>query len=120
MTGHSPAPLAVSYSTATAAAVADFLAAQYDLPAPLDCMLLHRGFNDSFAVRAADGRRYVLRLSGWRARGEADVAAETAFLVYLDRRSMPVAAPVPARNWTVFSHAMLPDGRRTAVLFRHA
>ena len=62
----------------------------------------------------------MLRLSGWRARGEADVAAETAFLVHLDRLSVPVAAPMPARNGTFFCYAMLPEGRRPAVLFPHA
>jgi len=115
-----PAPLAVRYSTLSADAAAAFVAARYDLAAPLECTFLRRGFNDSFAVRDGEGRRYVLRLSGWRARGEADVAAETAFLVYLDGLGIPVAAPVRARDGGFFCHAMLPEGRRAAVLFRHA
>jgi len=58
--------LGVVYSTAAASAVAEFVASQYDLPGPLECSLLNRGFNDSFAVRASNDARYVLRLSGKR------------------------------------------------------
>jgi Ser/Thr protein kinase RdoA (MazF antagonist) len=115
-----PAPLAVRYSTLSAAAAGAFVAAHYDLAAPLACTFLRRGFNDSFVVRDGAGRRYVLRVSGWRARGEADVAGETAFLVYLDGLGIPVAAPVRARDGGFFCYAMLPEGRRAAVLFRHA
>ena len=69
------------YSTATADSVAAFVAANYDLPAPLECILLQRGFNDSFSIRTPDRTRYVLRISGRRRRGHADVDAETRFLV---------------------------------------
>jgi Ser/Thr protein kinase RdoA (MazF antagonist) len=117
MTG--PTPLGVRYSTPTAAAAAEFLAANYDLAPPLECTFLHRGFNDSFTVRDGDFRRYILRLSGWRARGEADVAAETGFLLYLDGLGIPVAPPVQARDGGFYAYAMLPEGRRPAVLFRH-
>jgi hypothetical protein len=51
MPGPFPAPLPVTHSTPTAAAVAQFLAATYALPPPLECALLNRGFNDSYAVR---------------------------------------------------------------------
>jgi Ser/Thr protein kinase RdoA (MazF antagonist) len=112
--------LPVMYSTPRADAVARHVASRYALPGPLDCSLLHRGFNDSFEVRSNDGQRAVLRLSSWRARGEADVASETAFVAYLDQAGIPVAAPVPATNGTLFGAAQLPEGRRPAVLFRYA
>jgi Ser/Thr protein kinase RdoA (MazF antagonist) len=112
--------LPVMYSTPRADAVARYVASRYALPGPLDCSLLHRGFNDSFEVRSNDGQRAVLRLSSWRARGEADVASETAFVAYLDQAGIPVAAPVPATNGTLFGAAQLPEGRRPAVLFRYA
>lgn len=112
--------LPVMYSTARADAVARYVASRYALPGPLDCSLLHRGFNDSFEVRSNDGQRAVLRLSCWRARGEADVASETAFVAYLNQAGIPVAAPVPAMDGTLFGAAQLPEGRRPAVLFRHA
>ena len=44
--------LRVAYSTADAQAVAAFVAAEYGLPGPLECSLVNRGFNDTFAVHA--------------------------------------------------------------------
>ena len=117
MTGRSPTSLRVSYSTATAESVGDFLAARYALPGPVECSLLRRGFNDSFAVLDADGQRYVLRLSCRRTRGEADVASETEFLTYLDSVGVPVAVPVPAQDGALFTCGLLPEGRRPVVLF---
>jgi Ser/Thr protein kinase RdoA (MazF antagonist) len=112
--------LAVIYSTPRADVVADFVATHYGLPGLIECTLLRRGFNDTFEVRAKDGQRLVLRLSGRRARGESDVASETAFLAHLDREGVPVAAALPARDGTLFAMAFSPEGRRPAVLFRYA
>jgi Ser/Thr protein kinase RdoA (MazF antagonist) len=112
--------LPVMYSTPRAEAVARYVAARYAMAGPLECSLLHRGFNDSFEVRSDGGQHAVLRLSNKRARGDADVASETAFVAYLDGAGIPVAAPVPARDGTLFGLAQLPEGPRPAVLFRHA
>lgn len=120
MTWRAAGCLGVAYSTAAAAAVAEFVARQYDLPGPLECSLLNRGFNDSFAVRASNNVRYVQRLSGKRRRGPADVAAETGFLAHLDAAGVPVAAAMPTRDGALFSAVPLPEGPRPAVLFRHA
>jgi Ser/Thr protein kinase RdoA (MazF antagonist) len=119
MTGHFNTPLRAGYSTATAESVGSFLATRYELPTPVECTLLHRGFNDSFEVRSADGQRYVLRLSCRRIRGEADVASETEFLTYLDKVGVPVVVPVPARDGALFACGLLPEGPRPVVLFRH-
>ena len=105
---------------ADAQAIAAFVAARYDLPGVLECTLLNRGFNDTFAVRAPEHGRYVLRLSGGRRRGPADVVAETNFLAHLDAAGVPVAAALPTRDGALFAAAALPEGPRPAVLFRHA
>ena len=117
MTGTSPTPLRVGYSTATAESVGNFLASRYALPSPVECSPLRRGFNDSFEVLDANGQRYVLRLSCRRTRGEADVASETEFLTYLDSVGVPIAAPVPAQDGALFICGLLPEGRRPVVLF---
>lgn len=86
----------------------------------MTCALLNRGFNDTYRVTTNAGGRYVLRLSGHRARGPADVAAETAFLAHLDMAGVPVAAAVPTRDGALFTMAAMPDGPRAAVVFRYA
>jgi Ser/Thr protein kinase RdoA (MazF antagonist) len=100
--------------------VADFVSANYDLPGPIACKLLHRGLNDIFEVRTRDADRFVFRISKRRARGDADVASETRFLAYLDGEGIPVAAAVPTRDGALFTSALFPEGQRPAVLFRHA
>ena len=112
--------LQVLYSTLRAEAVADFVLAHYDLPGSITCKLLRRGFNDTFEVRIEYGARFIFRLSARRARGEADVASETAFLAYLDRQGIPVAAAVPLRDGSLFTSALFAEGQRPAVLFRYA
>ena len=110
----------VVYSTPSAAAVAGFVSTRYDLPGSIDCRLLYRGWNDIFDIRTTDGNRFVFRISKRRARGDADVASETAFLAYLDRQGIPVAAAVPTRDGALFTSATFPEGERPAVLFHYA
>jgi Ser/Thr protein kinase RdoA (MazF antagonist) len=106
------------YSTPREESVARFIAERYALPAPLDCSLLNRGFNDIYLVVAASGERYVFRLSHHRMRGLPDVATETAFLAHLDQARVPVAAPVATRTGVLFVYGAAPEGLREGVLFR--
>src|ERR1700712_734296 len=108
--------LPVVYSMPRAQSVADFLATHYDLPGSIACKLLRRGWNDIFEVRTGGGERFVFRISKRRARGDADVASETAFLRYLDRQGIPVAAAVPQRDGSLVTSVSLPEGQRPAVL----
>jgi Ser/Thr protein kinase RdoA (MazF antagonist) len=110
----------VVYSTPRADAVADFISTHYDLATPVECKLLNRGLNDTFEVRTKGGERFIFRVSARRVRGDADVASETAFLSFLDGMRIPVAAAVPMRDGSLFTFAPFPEGRRPAVLFRHA
>jgi Ser/Thr protein kinase RdoA (MazF antagonist) len=110
----------VVYSTPRADAVADFVSAHYGLPGSIECKLLVRGWNDTFEVRTRGGERFIFRISKRRARGDADVASETAFLAYLDGAGIPVAAAIPTRDGSLFTSASFPEGQRPAVLFRYA
>jgi len=112
--------LRAAYSTADADSVAAFVVANYDLSTPLECILLQRGFNDSFSVRTPDRTRYVLRMSGRRRRGDADVDAETKFIAYLDSVGVPVSTAVPTRAGSLFCEAAMSEGLRPVVLFRYA
>jgi Ser/Thr protein kinase RdoA (MazF antagonist) len=112
--------LTVVYSTLSAAAVADFVSTHYNLPNSIECKLLYRGWNDIFEVGANGEARFIFRISKSRARGDADVASETAFLAYLDGAGIPVAAAIPTRDGSLFTSTFFPEGRRPAVLFRYA
>ena len=65
--------LPVSYATASAEAVVAFTTEHYGLHGALTCALLNRGFNDVYVVDTNAREQFVLRLSGRRARGPADV-----------------------------------------------
>ncbi|WP_158746314.1 phosphotransferase enzyme family protein [Acidisphaera sp. L21] len=114
-----PAKLPVSYATASAEAVAEFVTKQFDVGRSVTCHLLHRGFNDVYEVNAGIGNRFIFRVAGHRARGPADVASETAFLAFLGAEGVAVAEAVPARDSALFTSVALPDGPRAAVLFQH-
>src|SRR5664279_3416851 len=112
--------LPVLYSTPLAEAVADFVSTHYDLPGSIECKLLRRGWNDTFEIRTKGGERFIFRISKRRARGDADVASETAFLAYLDSEGIPVAAAIPLRDGSLFTSVFLPEGQRPAALFRYS
>ncbi len=105
------------YSTARPEAVAKFVESRYPLAGPLRCHMLNRGLNDVYMITAATGERFVFRISQHRARGEADVQTETAFLIHLARRGTPVAAPVQTRTGKLYVFADAPEGPRECVLF---
>lgn len=112
----------VAHSVPSAASIVALVASTYDLAPITECRLLQRGFNDSYVVRIGTGERFILRLSisRHRLRAETDVAAETAFLAYLDAANVPVAIAVPTKDGHLFTTANLPDGPRPAVLFHYA
>ncbi|MHC1548793.1 phosphotransferase enzyme family protein [Phyllobacterium sp. K27] len=110
----------IRYSTPHVDAIKALLRDRYVLPASLDVTFLRRGFNDSYLVHSDSEKLAVLRLSGWRARGPEDVESETDLLAFLDEAGVPVAAPIPTRDGRLFSRLELPQGERSAVLFRYA
>ena len=112
-------PLSVTYSTLSTDALADWLAADYELGAVTACRFLHRGLNDSYLIEAARGR-FVLRVyrAGWRSADE--IAYEVAVLAHLGAKAVPVALPVLRKDGHAVKWLSAPEGRRAAVLFTHA
>ncbi|MBY5673603.1 phosphotransferase [Rhizobium leguminosarum] len=106
------------YSTPQVADIEQFIHRHYPLAGPVSCRMLQRGMNDVYLAVASSGERYVFRLSHRRARGPADVRAETAFLAHLGQSGVPVAAAVPTREGSLFVDGVAPEGVRQAVLFR--
>ncbi|WP_105416475.1 phosphotransferase enzyme family protein [Neorhizobium sp. T25_27] len=106
------------YSTPQAASIERFIEEHYAIAGSVRCRLLHRGLNDVYLVTNNSGQRYVFRLSHVRARGRADVETETAFLDHLSRSKVPVAAPIPTRDGTLYTQGRAPEGVREGVLFQ--
>ena len=110
--------LFASHTTATAASVAQWVERHYDLPVQ-QCYLIRRNLNDNYAVRAADGSRYVARLCAIRPRGPFNVDFELALLTHLESQGVGVASPVLAANGATSVNLPFPEGPRVLVLFRH-
>jgi Ser/Thr protein kinase RdoA (MazF antagonist) len=115
---HDP-DLIPAHTTAAASSIARWVAQQYGLPVDT-CHLIRRGLNDNYALRLADGARYVARLYSIRPRGSFNVDFEGALLAHLETKGAAVAASVPAANG--HKHVLLnfPEGPRALALFRHA
>ena len=106
------------YSTSKIEAIERFIDKHYVLGSPVSCRLLQRGLNDVYLVSLTSSERYVFRLSHHRARGPANVKSETAFLTHLSELGVPVAAPIPTRDGTLFLQGQAPEGARDAALFQ--
>lgn len=110
--------LVVSHATAAASSVCEWVAWHYGLPVQ-QCYLIRRNLNDNYAVRAADGSRYVARLCAIRPRGAFNVDFEVALLDHLHAQGVGVATPVLAANGAASVTLPFPEGPRALVLFRH-
>jgi Ser/Thr protein kinase RdoA (MazF antagonist) len=98
---------------------------RYEIPSPSLTLLAHEE-NTSFRVDAADGERYVLRISRTHGspfhppRSEPQVRSEVEWLLALRDAGLPVPEPVSATDGSTVI-AMHVDGDptpRTCVLFR--
>ncbi|HEY1750557.1 MAG TPA: phosphotransferase [Caulobacteraceae bacterium] len=109
--------LDAAYSTISAASITTVVDEQYAIGPLARCSLLRRGFNDSYAMKGADGRRYIARLSKRRFRGPANADYETELLTHLHRSGITVGAPVADRDGRLWNSHDAPEGPREFVLF---
>ncbi|RSZ34760.1 aminoglycoside phosphotransferase [Variovorax beijingensis] len=111
--------LEIAQSTPTAAGIAKFVQAHYDLGEVLESEFLRRSFNQVYRLGFADGRRVVARLSAERPRGDPNVLFEAAALEHLARAGCRVSRCLPAANGEVAVRLPLPEGSRPLMLFEH-
>ena len=111
--------LVPTHTTAAAISIARWVAQHYGLPVQ-QCALIRRGLNDNYAVRSADGTRYVARLYSIRPRGGFNVDFEVALLEHLASKGASVAAPVLMADRRTHVQLQFPEGLRALALFRHA
>jgi Ser/Thr protein kinase RdoA (MazF antagonist) len=115
---HDP-DLVPTHTTAATTSVARWVAQHHGL-AVQQCHLIRRGLNDNYALRMADGTRYVARLYSIRPRGGFNVDFEVALLTHLAARGAGVTEPVPAADGRSHVQLQFPEGPRALALFRHA
>jgi len=68
---HDPA-LVPTHTTAATSSIAHWVTRHHGIPVQ-QCHLIRRGLNDNYALRSADGIRYVARLYSIRPRGGFNV-----------------------------------------------
>jgi Ser/Thr protein kinase RdoA (MazF antagonist) len=115
---HDP-DLVFAHTTAATFSVARWVARHHGF-AVQQCNLIRRGLNDNYALRSADGTRYVARLYSIRPRGGFNVDFEVALLAHLAAKGVGVAAPVVAADGSAHIQLQFPEGPRALVLFHHA
>jgi len=112
-------PLEVAYSTIAAGAIAGVVDADYAVGPIVSCHLFQRGFNDTYELVATGGAKYMVRLSGLRPRGPANIAYEVAFLAHLRGCGLKVACAVAGRDGRPWRELAAPEGTRTFAVFEH-
>ena len=117
-TPHQDPGLVAAHTTAAASAVSQRVAQHYGLQVQ-QCYLIRRNLNDNYAVRAADGSRYVARICAIRPRGAFNVDFEVALLAHLHAQGVGVTTPVLAAHGAASIALPFPEGPRVLVLFRH-
>jgi Ser/Thr protein kinase RdoA (MazF antagonist) len=117
-------PIRVARSFVAAGALAELIAAEYELPEPVSCKLfsklLRTQDNDHYLVAASDGRQFVARVyqQGDRLqRQESDYQYELEWLNFLKSRQLPVSGPICRRNGHYLGSLLAPEGVRYYALF---
>ena len=112
-------PLPVLASIFQPEALANHLAAAYDLGDAVSCSFFRQGLNDTYLVNG-DGGSYFLRVyrHGWRTCEE--VAAEVDLLTLMATAGLSVSVPVAAVSGEMVQAWDAPEGKRLAVLFTAA
>ncbi len=111
--------LVPTHTTAATTSIARWVEQHYGIQVG-QCHLIRRGLNDNYALRCADGKRYVVRLYSIRPRGDFNVTFEVSLLAHLDAHGVGVAAPVLTPNSCTHVLLQFPEGLRAMALFLHA
>ncbi|MFO1303898.1 MAG: phosphotransferase [Burkholderiales bacterium] len=110
----------MTYSTLSAPALAQYLAAHYALNEVVELNFINRGLNDTYLVTAGDGEKHIFRVyrSHWRSR--TDIAYEIDALAHLHDKGVAVSQALRRRDGDRLCTFEAPEGVRCAVLFSFA
>lgn len=114
-----PDEISVIHSLPSAQALIENVLGDYQIPTPCACLLLKRGLNDTYLVKA-EARRYILRVYryGWRSKAEIDF--ELDLLRFLHECQAPIAYPIATISGDLTKAIAFPEGTRYTALFSYA
>lgn len=114
----------VARSFVAADALAELLASEYELAAPVSCQLfsklLRTQDNDHYLVNTGNGDKFVVRVyqSGKHLeRQESDYLWELDWLLFLHENGLPVSYPLPRKDGSYLGGLLAPEGLRYYALF---
>ena len=110
----------VTHSTLSVRSLAADVLPSYGLDAIVDFKLLNLGLNDTYELKAANGKKFILRIyrAGWRSL--SDISYEVDALNHLDNKNVPVSKPLPQKDGRFIQTISAPEGMRHIVLFTYA
>lgn len=111
--------LPVLYSTIDPSAIVSRVLSCYDIGTVRSCEFWCRGLSDVYWVET-DQAAYVLRVSHWGWRSQADIDFELALLDFLQKKGISVAYPLPTTSGKLSIVIQAPEGDRYAALFIYA
>ena len=98
------------------------LAAEYDLPAPIDCALIRRGFNDHYKV-GTGAETYIFRCyfqDKYYIESASDFCFELGLLDFLHTNGVLLSHPIRRNNGELLGEIETPGGLRHYALFTFA
>ena len=110
----------VTHSTLSIKALTTDILPEYDLGAIVDFRFLNLGLNDTYALKTANGEKYILRVyrAGWRSL--SDISYEMDALNHLSNKGIPISKPLPQKDGRLIQTVSAPEGARHVVLFTYA
>lgn len=112
-----PVNAVISHSVLDPAFIAAQVAQRYDLPGPVNALLLYRGMNDVYMVKDGAGTHFALRV--WRKtwRDVDSVGYELSFLDFLRSKGFPASVAIPQKDGCLWFKAAAPEGDRAIALY---
>ncbi|OME02955.1 hypothetical protein BSK54_08800 [Paenibacillus odorifer] len=111
--------LPVYHSVISSHAIVPVINDLYEIGDVLECSFYENGLNDTYLLKTSIDK-YILRIykAHWRNKHEIDFELE--LLNHLNKKNIPVSAPVISRDGGYLIELEAPEGTRYAVLFTFA
>lgn len=111
--------LPVYHSVISSHAIVPVINDLYEIGDVLECSFYENGLNDTYLLKTSIDK-YILRIykAHWRNKHEIDFEVE--LLNHLNKKNIPVSAPIISKDGGYLIELEAPEGTRYAVLFTFA